>query len=86
MEMRKSTIYERQGLTLADYASDGGSFLIAAEGADVISSATVSGLSGQEDHELVVEALCELMARNYAELRGITTAGKVGACGIRPES
>jgi len=61
MEIRKSTIYERQGLPLADYASD--------EGAGVIGSATVSGLSGREDHELVVEALCALLARNYAELR-----------------
>ena len=69
MEIRKSTIYERQGLPLADYASDGGSFPITVEGAGVIGSATVSGLSGREDHELVVEALCALLARNYAELR-----------------
>jgi len=69
MEIRKSTIYERQGLPLADYASDGGSFPITVEGAGVIGSATVSGLSGREDHEMVVEALCALLARNYAELR-----------------
>ena len=69
MKAKGTTLFERQGLPLADYASDGGSFPLAVEGAGVVGSATVSGLPQRDDHNLVVEALCGLLGRDFAALR-----------------
>jgi uncharacterized protein (UPF0303 family) len=66
---KNETLAEQQGLPLADYATHGGSFPLAVEGAGVVGSVTVSGLPQRADHELVVEALCSLLGREYAELR-----------------
>lgn len=64
-----TTLAERYGLPVADYAADGGAFPIHVEGAGVVGSITVSGLPQRADHELVVEALCGLLGRDYAELK-----------------
>ena len=69
MQTKNSTLSDRYGLPLADYVSDGGSFPLAVEAAGVIGSATISGLTQREDHDLVVEALCGMLNRNYADLR-----------------
>ena len=61
MASKKSTLHERYGLPLADYASDGGAFALTAESAGVIGSATISGLTQRENHNLVVEALCAML-------------------------
>jgi uncharacterized protein (UPF0303 family) len=63
------TICETQGLQLADYATHGGSFPLEVSGAGVVGSITVSGLPMREDHELVIEALCAVLGRNYGDLR-----------------
>lgn len=63
------TICESQGLSLANYATHGGSFPLTVAGAGVVGSVTVSGLPMREDHELVVEALCALLKRSYLELQ-----------------
>jgi uncharacterized protein (UPF0303 family) len=68
-KMKNQSLIESQGLALADYATHGGSFPLAVAGAGVIGSVTVSGLPQRADHELVVEALCAMLGRDYAGLK-----------------
>jgi uncharacterized protein (UPF0303 family) len=65
----KNDSLEARGLPITDYASHGGSFPLAVEGAGVVGSITVSGLPQRADHELVVEALCGMLGCDYAALR-----------------
>jgi uncharacterized protein (UPF0303 family) len=69
LEKKNTSLTESQGLPLADYAPHGGSFPLNVEGAGVVGSVTVSGLPQRADHELVVEALCGLLGRDYSQLR-----------------
>ena len=68
-KQKGQTIYESQGLALADYATHGGSFPLTVAGAGIVGSVTVSGLPMREDHELVIEGLCALLKRDYAEFQ-----------------
>ena len=69
LKVKATTLLERYGLPVADYAADGGSFPLIVEGAGIVGSATVSGLPQRDDHNLVVEALCALLGRDFAALR-----------------
>jgi uncharacterized protein (UPF0303 family) len=69
LKAKNETLLEKYGLPVADYAAHGGSFPLAVTGAGVVGSVTVSGLPQRVDHELVVEALCAELGRDYAELR-----------------
>jgi uncharacterized protein (UPF0303 family) len=69
LKSKSYTLLERYGLAVADYAADGGSFPLAVAGTGVVGSVTVSGLPQRADHELVVEALCGLLERDYAKLK-----------------
>jgi uncharacterized protein (UPF0303 family) len=69
LKAKNEALTEQQGLPLADYATHGGSFPLAVAEAGVIGSVTVSGLPQRADHELVVEALCAMLGREYTELR-----------------
>jgi uncharacterized protein (UPF0303 family) len=68
-KLKGHSICESQGLPLADYATHGGSFPLRVAGAGVVGSVTVSGLPMRADHELVIEALCTVLGRDYAELQ-----------------
>ena len=68
-KIKQQTLAESQGLPVADYATHGGSFPLAVVGAGVVGSITVSGLPQRADHELVVEALCSVLGRDYATLK-----------------
>jgi uncharacterized protein (UPF0303 family) len=70
-----STLADKFELSSSDYASHGGSFPLKVAGAGVIGSSTVSGLPQRADHELVVEALCAELGRNYLELALQVEAG-----------
>jgi len=67
--LKNETLAESQGLTIADYATHGGSFPLLVAGAGVVGSVTVSGLPQRADHELVVEALCAILGKKYADLK-----------------
>ncbi len=66
---RKNQTLEERGHSIADFAAHGGSFPLHVEGAGIVGSVTVSGLPQRADHELVVEALCGLLGRDYALLK-----------------
>ena len=69
LEMKlKGETLEQRGHAIADFAAHGGAFPIAVEGAGIVGSVTVSGLPQRQDHELVVEALCRLLGKEYATL------------------
>jgi uncharacterized protein (UPF0303 family) len=69
LQQKNTTLADRFGLVLTEFAAHGGSFPVAVEGAGVIGSVAVSGLPQRDDHELVVEALCVELRCDYAELR-----------------
>ncbi len=64
-----TTLLERYGLPVAEYAAGGGSFPLIVESAGIVGSVTVSGLPQRDDLNLVVEALCALAGRDFAALR-----------------
>jgi uncharacterized protein (UPF0303 family) len=66
LDQKQTSLPERFGLPVADYAAHGGSFPLIVANAGVIGSVTVSGLAQRADHELVVEALCVQTGRDYA--------------------
>jgi uncharacterized protein (UPF0303 family) len=65
----KNDSLEARGLPISEFASHGGSFPLAVKGAGIVGSVTVSGLAQRADHELVVEALCGMLGRDYSELK-----------------
>jgi uncharacterized protein (UPF0303 family) len=69
LKSSNETLLGREGLAVADYAAAGGCFPLTVAGAGVVGCVTVSGLPQRADHELVVEALCALLGRKYAELK-----------------
>jgi uncharacterized protein (UPF0303 family) len=68
-KIKGESICDSQGLALADYATHGGSFPLSVAGAGVVGSVTVSGLPMRADHEMVIEALCAVLGRDYADLK-----------------
>lgn len=55
-----------QGLSLTDYADNGGAVPIRVVGVGVVAVATVSGLPQVEDHALVVRAIDQILASQAA--------------------
>ena len=68
LKLKEQTLEER-GHTIADFAAHGGSFPLHVENAGIVGCVTVSGLPQRADHELVVEALCAMLGRDYASLK-----------------
>jgi uncharacterized protein (UPF0303 family) len=59
----------RYNLPEEDYAAHGGCFPIIVAGTGIVGAVTVSGLPQREDHNLVVEALCQVTGRDYSTIR-----------------
>jgi uncharacterized protein (UPF0303 family) len=66
---QKQSSTEARGLPTSDYAAHGGSFPIRVRNAGLVAAVTVSGLPQRADHELVVEALCAELNKDYASVR-----------------
>jgi uncharacterized protein (UPF0303 family) len=69
LQLKNTTLLERFGLTLNEFAAHGGSFPLSVKSAGVIGAVTVSGLPQRDDHEFVVEALCAELKHNFKALR-----------------
>jgi uncharacterized protein (UPF0303 family) len=68
MRHKNSSLFERYGLPIADYAEHGGSFPLRVDNGGIIGSIAASGLPQREDHNFVVEGLCSFTGRNYTGL------------------
>ena len=68
-QAKESNLFDRYALPHADYACHGGCFPIRVVNAGVVAAVTVSGLPQRADHELVVEAFCAELGRDYESLR-----------------
>jgi uncharacterized protein (UPF0303 family) len=68
LQQTNTSLAAKYDLPAAEYAAHGGSFPLRAAGAGVVGCVTVSGLPQRADHELVVEALCGLLGREYPRL------------------
>ncbi|WP_025885136.1 heme-degrading domain-containing protein [Asaia prunellae] len=63
---KNDTMTNRYGLPQADYAEHGGAFPITLSGTGVIGAIVVSGLPQEEDHMLIVRALCDVLGHEFA--------------------
>jgi uncharacterized protein (UPF0303 family) len=64
LEQAGTSLEQKMGLPLRDYASHGGSLPIQVEGVGCVGAVTVSGLPQREDHELVAEVMAGLGSRS----------------------
>ena len=69
-ELMKSgtTLEEKQGLQLSDYAAHGGGFPVLLRGSGCVGAVVVSGLTQREDHAMVVAALSKRLQTSVAQL------------------
>lgn len=63
LKQQKTTLAERYGVNPGDYVAAGGGFPLKLRGTGCVGAVTVSGLSQQEDHELVVEVLEDFLGQ-----------------------
>jgi uncharacterized protein (UPF0303 family) len=68
MQQAGTTLVDKHGLAVSEYAPHGGAFPLTVAGAGVIGSVAVSGLPQRADHELVVEALAAELGEDYGKL------------------
>jgi uncharacterized protein (UPF0303 family) len=68
LKQAETTLLDRYALASTDFSSHGGAFPVHVKDIGVIGSVAVSGLPQRDDHELVVEAICLALNRDYASL------------------
>jgi uncharacterized protein (UPF0303 family) len=62
------TVGRERGTDPIDYAPHGGSFPVHIEGTGCVGAVTVSGVPQREDHNFVVEQLCEFLGVRHADV------------------
>ncbi len=70
LERDGTTLMASHGLNEADYVAHGGGFPIVLAGTGLVGSVVFSGLPQRDDHNLVVDALAELLGIAVPRLRG----------------
>lgn len=68
LALEGQTLQQRYHLSPGEYADCGGGFPLIVEGAGVIGSIVVSGLPDRQDHQIIVEALCDVLDQSRAAL------------------
>jgi uncharacterized protein (UPF0303 family) len=68
LEREGSSLEEKLGLPLRDYATHGGCFPLMLAGTGCVGAITVSGLPQRDDHSLIVAALAERLGLPLADL------------------
>ncbi|WEZ82288.1 heme-degrading domain-containing protein [Rhizobium sp. 32-5/1] len=66
---QETNLQAKFGLPDTDYAPHGGSFPINVKGTGCIGAVTVSGLPQRTDHDMVVEALANILGKDLAALK-----------------
>lgn len=66
-EMKNRSYYDFYSASPYEFAIHGGAFPIKIEGSGVIGVITVSGLSQEDDHNLIVEALAKFLNKTFEE-------------------
>ncbi len=61
LEREGGTLQSKHGLAEADFVAHGGGFPLLLEGTGMVGSVVLSGLPQREDHNMVVEALAEVL-------------------------
>lgn len=66
--MENLDINQRYHLSPAEYTSAGGGFPIIVKGVGIIGGIAVSGLPERQDHQIIVDALCDFLGYERNEL------------------
>lgn len=64
LDLAKTTLECRNGMSSSDFVAAGGCFPIRVSSAGVIGTLTVSGLTSRNDHNLAAEILCAHLGHN----------------------
>ncbi len=68
LRLNKTTLLDRAGLTVRDYAAHGGCFPILLRGTGCVGTITISGLPQREDHNVIIEVLASWLNHPVSEL------------------
>ncbi|MBW7983349.1 heme-degrading domain-containing protein [Enterobacillus tribolii] len=68
LKQRQSTLEERYGLSLLDYAAHGGCFPLILRNTGCVGTITVSGAPQLEDHQLVTRTIADFLGLSGNEL------------------
>ncbi len=68
MKQKQTSLAESTGVSVADYATHGGSFPLLIRGMGCLGTITISGLPQRDDHSVIVQVLAEFLGQNAAGL------------------